>query len=260
VNRLILAVWLSLAAAVQRLRGWSELILATWNIGPARHLPDALRDRVPAAVALQEAGDQWGNSGIIAKLRRIGYEFISGPERGQSSTPLAYDPTRLRLVRVKRYLLAEAQDAGPGAGPDHIKQKWAIGGLFEILDTGRFVWIFTDHWVASQQHRRRFLIALKMANRLALLSHRLRRPVFDLGDKNANPTSKALAPLRAVGWLMNHTVGRMVGTHGRRAIDQIWWEVRRWIRFLRHEVIETESDHDLVIAWFAIKPRRKVNR
>lgn len=257
MNRLILTAWLTVLAVVDKLRGWPVLALATWNIGPAKHLPQELRDRIPAAVAIQEAGDQWGPHDIIALLRRVGYRLITGTEPGQSSTPLAYDPARLRLVKVKRYLLAQAQQAGPGAGPDRIKQKWAIGGLFEILDTGRFVWIFSEHWVASQQHRRRFRIALAMANRVVLLGHRLRRPVFRMLDANAIPSSNALAPLRAAGWLLNQTVGRLIGTHGKRAIDQVWWQARRWIRFITHEVIDTASDHDLVIAWFAIKTRRK---
>lgn len=239
------------------MKRWVELALATWNIGPAKRLPPQLRQRIPAAIALQEASDQWRPGGVIALLRAVGYSLITGAAAGQSATPLAYDTARLRLVQVRRYLLAEAQDAGPGAGPDHIKQKWAIGGLFEVLGTGHLVWIFSEHWVASQQYRRRMMIAIHMANRLVLLGHRLRRPMFSMKDSNAVPTSKALAPLRAAGWLLNQTVGRMLGTHGKRAIDQVWWESRRWIRFLRHAAYDTASDHDLVVAWFAIKPRKK---
>jgi hypothetical protein len=261
VNRLILAAWLGLAAAAARLRGWSDLALATWNVGPAKHLPAALVDGdgnlLVDVIAIQEGGDQYDAGGIVAQLRAAGYKIITGAEPGQSSTPLSWNPHTLRLVRVKRYLLAARQPVGPGAGPDTLKEKWAIGGLFEHIATGRRFWVFDDHFVASQQHHRRWLVARAMAGRLALLGHRLRHALFDMGDKNAKPGASSLAPLRAAGWLLNQTVGRMLGTHGRRAIDQIWWSPRRWIRFLRHQAIATGSDHKLLIAHFALKPRRR---
>lgn len=260
MNRLILAAWLTvlgLAADVaHRYRGWRTLIIASWNIGPARQVPDRLREGDVDVLALQESGDQWGPGGMLAKLRAAGFRFITGARAGQASTPLAWSPTALRLVKVKRYLLAESQDGGPGAGPDRVKQKWAIGGLFEILDTGRHAWFFSDHFVASQQHRKRRNIAVGMVNRILLLGHRLRRPTFWLQDANAKPDSPVLEPIRRSGWSVSQLLGRLLGTHGRRAIDMGWWTPRRWIHFLRHSAIATTSDHDLVVIELAINPRR----
>lgn len=256
MNVPIILGWLLLfGVAVGHAKTLPRLTLGSWNIGPAHRLPRELSKLLVDAVALQESSDQWGDGGLIWKLRAAGYRLITGSQAGQSATPLAYNPLVLELVKVKRYLLAESQDVGAGAGPPHLKQKWAIGGLFRHRETGRFVWIFSVHYVASQQHATRFKVAVVMSNRMVLLGKRLVHALFMLGDTNANPDSKALDPLRAAGWLLNQTLGRLVRTHGRRAIDQCWWTPRRWLHFLGNRAVPTGSDHNLLVVQFGVQPR-----
>lgn len=248
--------WLDRLPAGVDLTEWPVLVLGEWNVGPAHTLP-LLR---AAAIAFSEAGDQWRHGGVIDQARGAGYCIISGSEPGQSSTPLGFHPAELRLIKAERHLLAERQDVGPGAGPDMLKQKWAIGGLFEHIATGRRLWVFAVHYVATQGKPKRHRVALAMTNRMLLLARGFHRPVFMLGDTNAEPTSVTLRAFRKAGWLVNQLVGKTLGTHGRRAIDQCWWTPRGWIQFLRHHTVKTASDHDAVVVEFAIRPRRKVRR
>lgn len=237
---------------------WSAFRLGCWNIGPAKRLPEAAEGL--DALGLNEAADQYGHGKMIDQARAAGYRIITGSKPGQPATPLAWNPLTLRRIKVKRYLLAERQYVGPGAGPDVMRTKWAIGGKFEHLATGRRFWIFAVHYVATQGKPRRRRVAIHMTNRLRLLDKRLRRAVWAVGDFNAKPSSPTVGGLRRAGWRINHAAGRILRTHRRRTIDYIAWVPRPWIQFLSHESHETGSDHNLVVADFAIKPKRRKNR
>lgn len=256
MNRLLLGAWLAVVGLVDRLREWPSITLAAWNIGKADQLPRLFAD----AIALNEAGDQWDAGEIIAQAQAAGFRIITGAKPGQSSTPLAWHPEALELVKVRRFLLAERQYVGPGKGPRMLKTKWLIGGLFRHRATGRLIWIFAVHYVATQGKRRRRRVAIHMSSRIRLFGARVRRPVMVLGDYNALPDSPTLRPLRKAGWRVNHRLGRLLRTHGRRAIDHVWWEPRHWLRFVRHFTVRTESDHDAIVVEFQLKPRKNRKR
>ena len=255
MNRIILAAWAAVVAGAIRMREWPVLTLGTWNVGNGT-LADLFELLAQAdALAGQEFGDRqdW-----IAELRRRGYGVIEGDEPGQGSTPMIYGP-RLQLLKVKRWLLAPAQKAGRGAGPDTLKQKWLIGGLFLDLETGRKFSLYSVHYVASQQFARRRGIAVAMTNRIRLRLAMLHRAVFIMGDFNIEIDSEVGRLLLKVLNVTDRAGGEL-DTHGHRSIDLIWWTVRRWIRFVAHRLVRNRSDHHAKLAEFAIRPKRKRNR
>lgn len=233
---------------------WEEFVFGGWNAG-AGTLEDLLDlFELAAAVAGQEFGDrrEWLND-----LRRNNIAVITGRLPGQSSTPLMSDRLELDLVRIRRWLLAPAQFVGEGAGPPRLKAKWLIGGLFRHRASGRLVWLFSCHYVASQQYPRRRAVAMAMSGRLKLRVAGLRHGVFVEGDFNAEIDRKVTRLLLGVLRPTQLASPKRLRTHGRRGIDLIWWKPKRWIRFVRHFTVANHSDHDAVLAQFLLKPRRK---
>lgn len=234
---------------------WFPIWFGTWNFGPGT-LADLLGLMATFTIlAIQEAGDR---AKVIAQaLNEAGWEGITGPEPGQSSTPLLYDPAAHQLVRAFRILIAHAQDIGPGAGPDRLKAKWLIGGLFRDLQTGRLFLAFSVHYVATQGKPKRHQVALATSRRIAVAIARFTLPVFILGDFNTVPTSAVARVLRRAGLQFTQLAGKILGTHGRRAIDQIAWTPRWWIEFVKQWVIVTHSDHKALGGEFLFKAKRR---
>jgi hypothetical protein len=234
---------------------WLPVWFATWNFGPGT-LADLLGLMATFTIlAIQEAGDR--GKVIAGALHDAGWKDITGPEPGQSSTPLLYDPAAHQLLRVFRILIAHAQDVGPGAGPSRMKQKWLIGGLFRDLATGRLFLAFSVHYVATQGKPKRHQVALATSRRIAVAVARFTLAVFILGDFNTTPTSPVARILRRAGLAFTQLADKMLGTHGRRAIDQITWTPRPWIDFVKQWVIVTHSDHKALGGEFLFKVRRR---
>lgn len=232
---------------------WFPVWFGTWNFGPGT-LADLLGLMATFSIlAIQEAGDR---GRIIAQaLSKAGWEGITGPETGQASTPLLYDPTTKLLIRAFRILIAESQDVGPGAGPSQMKQKWLIGGLFRDLQTGRLFFAFSVHFVATQGTRKRRRVALAMARRIGVAIAGFTLAVFVLGDFNTEATSRVARVLRNAGLRFTQLVDKMLGTHGRRAIDHITWTTRLWIHFVKQWTITTHSDHKALGGEFLFKAK-----
>lgn len=241
-----------LALALQARRGWSLVQFGTWNIGPgnADDLIDALTRC--SMLFLQEAGDR--ASMIYRVASRRGWKVITGQQAGQASTPLIYDNAVFELVQASRLLLAHRQDVGPGAGPDTLKEKWLIGGLFRHRATGRLFWAYSAHYVATQGKRKRRLVALAMSHKILLRMRSLVRLVMVGADFNTEQGSEvmdALTDNRQVGY------SKPLATHGKRAIDRIIWTLKSWLHYLDTEAFDTTSDHRLLVVTQEWQPRAK---
>lgn len=223
--------------------------LITQNIGPANPQDILELADKTAILALQEAGDR---GAIKTQLRRRGFGVIN-PSRfkGATSTPLVYDPNKVKLLRERVILTSRAQYAGPGAGPDRVKSKYLVGGSFKDLSTGTKFRAFSTHYVASSYTNLREKIALIESRAFAKRFHKGNIPTFVLGDFNAVPHDNVLAPLYANGWTNDEEFGNL-HTHGKRAIDYIWWLKNSRVRFYGHSTIRTSSDHNAVVAEFII--------
>lgn len=230
-------------------RSWVRLTLATWNIGPGRPSDVRLLMADADLVACQEAGDR---KTMLRDLATVaGWKIITGNQPGQSSTPLLYDPTVLKLEQTSRVLVAPAQYVGPGAGPDRLKAKWLIGGLFRHVPTGRRFWAYSVHYVATQGKPRRRAVALATSRRILLRVKSLRRPVIVLGDYNALPDSPVLRILLELMRLAGDAP-----SHGRRSIDHAVYTPRRWLKLSSERSVETHSDHRAVVLDYAVRPKR----
>jgi hypothetical protein len=208
---------------------------------------------VVAAIALQETGN---NPELVRALLANGYRVLDGSGvRGQDSTVLGFDPSELTLIRPVAYLLSARQYAGKGAGPDTVKTKWAMGGLFIHKATGRRVLILCVHLVASQQYPRRKRIALAAIHRVRLFGARFRCIVIAMGDWNATLKSPVLQVLLGGGWTNTDLEGGELATHGHRAIDLIWWRLTRRLKFLGHWAVPGPGDHHAKIAAFQVRRR-----
>lgn len=240
----------------RRRRGlWLPVRFGTWNFGPGT-LADLLGLMATFTIlALQEAGDRAKD--IAEALLQTGWLEVTGPEPGQASTPLLYDPSAHALVREIRILVAEKQDVGPGAGPSVLKQKWLIGGLFRDLATGRLFVALSVHYVATQGKPKRHRVALAISRRIGVAITRFAFPVFVLGDFNTEPTSSVARVLRRAGLQFTQLAGKLLGTHGRRAIDQVTWTPQWWIEFVKQWVIVTHSDHKALGGEFLFRARRR---
>lgn len=216
--------------------------LLTHNVGSATPAEVvALLDGCTTA-ALQEMGDR---QDIYRAVREAGWEFIPvvGPER---STPLAYAPD-VRLIKPITFLLTPATVVESGgmrdlAGPDEVKAKYFVGGLFE-RDGRRFI-SGSIHYPASQWHEGRERLARRATRRIVRRFYGRRIPVFVGADWNTTPEGESVARFRrSRAW---HLIGGTKATHGKRAIDYFWGRGKfRVLAVHRHR---TRSDHLAVIA------------
>lgn len=212
-----------------------------------------------AVVAWQEAGDR---GEVVRALAQAGHELHVPDVPGGPSTPLSWQPSRLRFVRPLLVPLHPGGDIGPGTGPDDGKPKWLVGGFFVDLAARRRVAFGNVHLYAGQRVRARLL------NRRA----RIGRDMLDTvvatfagytgvaiigGDFNTLPTSRTVAPLRDAGWVCSHD-DRRIATHGRHwTPDHVWWRPAVRIDFVRQSVRDTHSDHHALQVVLDIGPRRR---
>lgn len=224
--------------------------LATWNAGRGteRDLLHLLRE------ADVLAGNEWGDRhDLNDEARGEGWHVLGGRGLpGLSSTPLLVSPRAHVLGEVARELLPRRY-VGPGAGPSHNKPKGMVGG--RVRFKGAKFGAVSTHLVASSYlPLRRKAARDHIAALLHDLDHRRHIPWFVLGDFNTTPNSRLLRPMYAAGWTNTHREAKTLPTHGRRAIDFIWWRKDDpRVRFIAHRTIETKSDHRALVARFEIK-------
>lgn len=232
----------------------TTLQLSTWNVGRGSLSNFVNILESTDALALQEAGDQ---TRLLRAARNLHRRVLNGTGRpGQSSTPLIYNPSELRLRRPFVEATAARQYAGPGAGPSTLKPKWLIGGEFVHRDSGRVVTIVSTHYVASSYRPVRHRIARHQTAATVRAFARTKHLAFLMGDFNTTPTRSLLQPLFAHGWTTDQGVAaRRIGTHGRRAVDQVWWQRDGSVRLVRHWRVRTRSDHDALLTQFSLAER-----
>lgn len=221
---------------------WHRMSFATWNFGPG-DIGD-LADMMKKAhvIALQETGDRIRD--IMDLLHRKGWKIITGAQPGQASTPLIYNPRRVELIQSSRILLAHAQDAGPGTGPDRIKEKWLIGGLFRDRITGRTFWAYGVHMVTSQGKPKRRKIALAMVGIIRLRIKAITRAIFIGGDWNTVEQSDVMQVILEIRHMR---ITQTQHTHDNWSPDHIVWRHKKWMRYIRDYDVENGSDHDGVV-------------
>lgn len=236
------------------MRQWFILDLGTVNTG--RWTKGEVFDvaELVDALALQEVGN---NPEIIQHLRFRGFGICDGHNLpGQSSTVLAYDKSRLKLIEEREFLLSPRTYGGKGAGPSMVKTKWLIGGMFRDRESGRFLLILCVHFVASQQFPLRKRIAAAMVSRVLLVGLRFKCGIFVMGDWNA--IGKRVINWLGARWTTTDAEGEDLDTHGHRNIDLIAWVKRWWIEFVDHRVVESkQGDHLAKVARFRVKRRRR---
>lgn len=227
--------------------------LATANLGqgnPDRILADLERLMRHAAVAgLQEAGNkQHVLDRAEAELGLMTYR--GDGSRGAESTPLIWDPKRVRPGDLECVLVLPASPVGPGAGPSTSKPKYVVGGPFEDLETGEQFVVGNLHGLASVYMPKRRKFAKQMMSNAADWADRQEHDTALLGDFNMRRSHRYLKPLREAGF----KAGANIATHRLRGIDHVWTDgiARRGQRVLR-----TVSDHHWLILDIALKPKEK---
>lgn len=205
---------------------WRDLLLVTCNMGGrfdhndlGARLLAKLAQRwpgIPAVVGLQEGGDQ-------PLVRHVadqwGHTYVAGTGLvGQRSTPMLCSPG-IDVRRVRWQQLLRRVFVGPGAGPDWSKPKWWTRTRLAVdgVRFGASSW----HLLASQQRRRRLVLAMLQARPVVAALRHFRRPYFVLGDLNSDQDQPLSKWLRRHGVTSNHDELGEVATHGRRSIDAV---------------------------------------
>lgn len=234
--------------------GWQALTVGTLNLGNARVSEVVKIARQCDVLCLQEAGDR---ADVKQALRREGFTVLDGDGKaGQSSTPLAFDPATMRLVRPINILLLSRRWIGRGAGPSRNKPKHLVGGRLVHKPTGRRIVALSTHLPPTQGQPLRRRAAQQMSRKIATTLGKRKAIVLVGMDANAVPGKPGIRPLAAAGWTWTQAQ-QPLGTHGKRGIDGIWWRKRDHsrLRFARAEAIRSHSDHRAVVAVFRVKER-----
>lgn len=224
--------------------------IGSWNAGPGT--PSDIRKLIArmgsaGILALQEMGGTQGRN-LLAASREAGWNTLSGDYTGADHTPVIIGPD-VKVLHRTSILLLRSQNLGPGAGPDTIINKGAVGAL--VRANGVTFGVASLHYPASQQFAPRMVAAESMSRSTVAAFADRQFPWFLCGDFNAVPDSKAIKPLYNAGWTNNQKV-RYAPTHGRRAIDYVWWRKADSVRLLSQSIINNGSDHRAVIARFQI--------
>lgn len=201
------------------------------------------------SLGMQETGA--AETIVRTAARLAGAKVWMGDGRvGQASTAVAVGPharnvqfEAVRLTRQGRWL-------GRGAGPDRSKAKWLMVALFEI-DGERYA-DGNLHLTASQWNPIRMAAALLQVRRASkhMRKHYRDRHRSIGGDLNNVPGAKTFFRLRRWSRSTQRRLGSE-GTHGRRAIDDIY--IDRTLRPIRHEDRPTVSDHDAYL--LTVRPK-----
>lgn len=233
--------------------GWQTLTVGTLNLGNARVSEVVKIARQCDVLAMQEAGDR---DDVKRALRKEGFVVLDGDGKaGQSSTPLAFDPATMRLVRPINILLLSRRWIGRGAGPSRNKPKHLVGGRLVHKPTGRRIVALSTHLPPTQGQPLRRRAAQQMSRKIATTLGKRKAIVLVGMDANAVPGKPGIRPLSPF-WTWTQAQ-QPLGTHGKRGIDGIWWRKRdaHRLRLLDVTTIRSRSDHDAAVATFQIKER-----
>lgn len=225
--------------------------VATWNAGRGREAD--LLNLLGISDLIGLTGQEWGDrEDLTDEARGEGCTVLTGGGvPGLASTPLLVPP-RVHIGRELAQVIVPSRHVGPGAGPSRSKAKGAVGARLRVTP-GTAVGVASTHLVASSYlPLRRRAAADHIAGLVALFDQR-QIPWLVCGDFNTTPDSRLLRPLYEAGWTNTHREGGVRATHGRRAIDYVWWKRSPRVEFLGHETLSTHSDHQALIAHFKIK-------
>lgn len=206
-----------------RQEGLSRILsVGTWNmsVAAAHHKPEALlHDLIEVAnqcdvLCLQEAGaaERVVRQAASATGRRV---WAGTGEPGQASTPVLVRGALGSQEYADR--LTRRWWVGRGIGPTWAKPKWLMQVALPLC--GRRVVIGNMHASLRLIQRIQFRRAAR------ILSHRHGVALL-AGDLNAVPGEDVLAPVRRHRM---HSTQRRLGvlpTHGRRTLDDIYYEVK----------------------------------
>jgi endonuclease/exonuclease/phosphatase family metal-dependent hydrolase len=210
-----------------------------------------------AAVAMQEMGDQ-----AFAKeaLRDAGYGVYEGTLMGAPSTPIAWDPKQIEVKRVGTTKLVNKTFVPPeGAGGRTMKQKNLVWIQGRHIESGRLVTVASTHLPPSQYLPVRMLLAIQHIRGSASWVPTMPGLVFIMGDFNTRPDAKVLMPLRKKRMASTHDMLGEVATHGRRAIDFVWFRIApRRLRAVDHYAKDTHSDHRALVAKFRVEKKKRL--
>lgn len=217
--------------------------------GKAQNFINIIRRYTPEIVMWQETGDRHVEMRTIAK--ETGLTLLDGIGLpGQESTPLMYDKRILRQVANYNKLIHRSVPIKTNSGSTKMmKQKWLIGGIFQIRTSREMFITCSVHYVFNQDHEPNGSIALETSKNIARITKGERHPIIIGGDWNARKDSPRLAPLRAAGY-------KSAYPH----IEDVKWlnakpEEQRGNKFILTNVTSfpTTSDHPGVIAQGYIK-------
>jgi len=207
-----------------------------------------------------EFGDR---GGWLRRAENLGWTVLEGNQPGSASTPVLVR----RGIKVRRRItipVLKPQPIGPGAGPDVNKQKNLVGGLLAKGQVNGPPVIFgalSTHVPPSQQHVKRNRAANKMTKNILKAVDNRYWPYLVAGDWNDTPGGDTPRIMYHAGWTNNHIADEIRPTHGRRAIDYVWWQRRvkgqRLVILERSRTYQNRSDHDAVWCRLTITRRRK---
>lgn len=174
---------------------------------------------------------------------------------GQASDPILYRSS-LDVRGTKSYpLTGRLYQGKKGAGArEWTKPKFM--NTLQIRFKGRKITAGNIHATPSQYLPLRFAIASKQFNASAAALAAMTGLRLIGGDMNAVPGKRQLDVYLKAGLLSAQAELGPVGTHGSRAIDDVYYldSPSRW-RLVDLEVIDTVSDHDLVVVSLEVFPR-----
>lgn len=200
----------------------ARLRVCSWNVGDGSSKSDLAEVLSWCdVVALQEMGDR---DAYFDKARDLGWKTLDGSGKsGQRSTPLFYDPDVLDFKAEIEEKLSDAQHVNPGAGPEDIKTKWAIGGQFHYPGAENALRIVSCHLVASSSSGEREQLAKKQIGVLSKLWGDVDGVCFIGGDFNMGHDNPKTQPMRDRGWKCAHNAeGGPCKTKGDGTIDHVW--------------------------------------
>lgn len=214
------------------------------------------------------AGQEAGSAGaILAGLQRDDVCQVVRPDGPAGATPVLVRPG-LRISRRWTLPILPRTFVGiPGAGASpFIKAKSLVLAGWHDPETEREIVAGSFHGVASAmlnplRRRAATRLVAKVAGHVDRVEHAgdpvIRGCLFVGADTNYKAGDRHLTPLRAAGLVSAQTVRGPVGTHGSRAIDDVFHRDRSIVRLDTIEVHSTVSDHDLFVADYSIRHRRR---
>ena len=227
----------------------ANVTVCTWNIGDNGSKSDLgnLMDRA-AIIGLQEAADR---DPFYEYARDHGWKTLDGNgEDGKHSTPTFYDPDRLTFKKELVRKLSDSQKVNPGAGPEQVKTKWAIGGQFHVPGASGAFRFWTCHLVASSSSGERHALAHDQIVVLSKLFPDADGPCVIGGDFNTKWNDELVDPLKSKGWKSCHAYGSgPYDTHGDWTPDHVW---HRNAKISGCSTVKNGSDHNALLVTFTV--------